>query len=95
MENYTSKVIIGYINDYEPLKHNQLVYTENFIFVYNSYKIRYNCNHKRSNKNTLKKLHTSLIIKANLWFAILCLNASPKFHKPHEINDKINENILK
>ena len=71
------------------------MYTENFIFVYNSYKIRYNCNHKRSNKNTLKKLHTSLIIKANLWFAILCLNASPKFHKPHEINDKINENILK
>lgn len=49
----------------------------------------------RSNKNTLKKLPTSFIIKADLWFAILHLNASPKFYKPHERNYKINENILK
>lgn len=72
-----------------------LCLAENFTFVYSSYKIRYNYNPKRNNKNRVQKLHTSLIIKANLCFVLFLLKCSPKFHKPHERNHKINEHTLK
>lgn len=72
-----------------------LCLAENFAFVYSSYKIRYNYNPKRNNKNRVQKLHTSLIIKANLCFVLFLLKCSPKFHKPHERNHKINEHTLK